>query len=114
MAVPNSRNARRQPGVGGSGSAGLKSKQLDNELLPAAQLLLSDLETVAAWRDDLNCKLRRAELIFELVDVDGVDIDALADEVEAFRQVCRALIECVPGSLIPDAANDLSPDHDDR
>jgi hypothetical protein len=38
MAPPHNRNARRQPGVGGSGSANLTSwEQSDSELLPTAQ-----------------------------------------------------------------------------
>ena len=49
------------------------------------------LETVADWQDDLNARINRAQLRFELI---GFDIDeqrALYAEGQAFKRVCRAL-----------------------
>jgi hypothetical protein len=57
------------------------------------------LEIIIAWRDELAVRIRRRQLLFELVDcgvgLDPVDYDAeierLKTEVGDFVRVCRAL-----------------------
>ena len=55
--------------------------------------LTDDLEIVADWRDELRCRIRRAQFRFEYVGLAIEEQDSLAAEVEAFKQVCRALTE---------------------
>ena len=53
----------------------------------------TDRQVIDAWRDDLLFRLRRAHLVFELVDVDPDTVRdlELADEVALFRAVSTAL-----------------------
>jgi hypothetical protein len=52
----------------------------------------TDLETIEAWRDDLNARLGRAHLTFEFVGcLDAEDQQQLEAEVSVFNQVCQAL-----------------------
>jgi hypothetical protein len=118
MAPPHNRNARRQPGVGGSGSANLTSwEQSDSELLriaqgslaPAAKRLLADLEIIAEWREDLTSRMARAQLVLETIGLSREQHDALIHECEAFKRLCRVLADSLPGSLVEAAA-----DHEER
>jgi hypothetical protein len=53
---------------------------------------IADLADIADWRDELQSKLHRAQLIFELVDCTHTDeLGALAAKVEVFKQVCDGL-----------------------
>jgi hypothetical protein len=74
--------------------------------MTAAEKLIADLEVIADWGDELEGKVRRAAFIFELVDVDAVDVDALTNEIATFKAVCRALAARIPGSLVGTAAVD--------
>jgi hypothetical protein len=61
---------------------------------PATKVLPTDLdalEAIADWRDDLFARIRRAQLRFELIGLDGEEIDALAAEATAFKRCCRGL-----------------------
>ena len=51
---------------------------------------IDDLDTIGIWKRDIQERIDRAALVFELVDVD-VDMDVLAAEVSDFTAVCRAL-----------------------
>jgi hypothetical protein len=68
--------------------------------MTAAEQLVADLEIIADWCDELKGKVRRAAFIFELVDVDAVDVDALTNEIATFKAVCYALAARTPGSLV--------------
>jgi hypothetical protein len=48
------------------------------------------LETIAAWKEDLLARIRRAQLMFELVNCD-IDIGPLVDELTDFKRVCACL-----------------------
>jgi hypothetical protein len=52
---------------------------------------LDQLEDIADWRDDLTARIRRARLRFELIGLDGKDIDALLQEATAFKRCCRGV-----------------------
>ena len=53
----------------------------------------ADLAIIADWKDELTAKIDRAKLYLELVGLDHVEQDdLLADEVQAFKQLCRALM----------------------
>jgi hypothetical protein len=52
----------------------------------------SDLAVIADWRDELHAKIRRAQMRLELVDLDLDEQTDIADEVQAFKQLCRALM----------------------
>jgi hypothetical protein len=52
----------------------------------------SDLAVIADWRDELHAKIRRAQMRLELVGLDHEEQDLLADEVQAFKQLCSALM----------------------
>jgi hypothetical protein len=52
--------------------------------------LTDQLEQIACWRDELRRKIWRAQVIFEQVDFD-YDFDALQQEVEDFKRVCRTI-----------------------
>jgi hypothetical protein len=49
------------------------------------------LETIADWKDNLRARIARARLRFELVRLDEDKQDELVNEVEQFKNVCRAL-----------------------
>jgi hypothetical protein len=54
---------------------------------------------MADWQDDLQSRVNRAYLIFELVDCSRTDdFDALKAEVILFNQVCTFLTE---GKMLP-------------
>jgi hypothetical protein len=56
-----------------------------------------DLAAIADWREELDSRVRRAHLTFELVDCSRrEEFDALTAEVELFKQVCSALAEGKP------------------
>jgi hypothetical protein len=54
--------------------------------------LTHDLAAIADWKDELQRKIRLAQLKFELVDC-FAERDALVAEVEAFKEVCAHLCE---------------------
>lgn len=62
------------------------------------QRLTRDLEAIVEWRDELQSRIHRAQLRFELCGLDADEQEALAAEVSAFLQVCRALSESVGSS----------------
>ena len=49
------------------------------------------LAAMADWRDELQSRIRRAELRFEHVGLDADEQDALAAQVAEFNQVCCGL-----------------------
>ena len=65
---------------------------------------LKDIELLADWRDELQAKLRRAELQWEYIGID-VGLEGLCDEIAAFNQVVAGLGE---------QQRRDAPDHDDR
>jgi hypothetical protein len=52
-----------------------------------------DLETVADWKDDLQKRIRRAELCFELIGFGQDEMEDLQAEAQRFREVCARLAE---------------------
>ena len=54
---------------------------------------LSDLETVAAWKEDLNTRLRRAELCFQTIGLSDERREELIHEANCFKRVCQFLAE---------------------
>jgi hypothetical protein len=48
------------------------------------------LEIIADWKEDLQTRIKRAQLRFELLDAD-LDLTALQEEVDHFKRACRAL-----------------------
>jgi hypothetical protein len=67
---------------------------LNSQPLTKAQADLLDrleiVEQLSRWKLDLQARLWRTQQTFMLVDVDH-DFGPLADEVEAFKRVCRVL-----------------------
>jgi hypothetical protein len=60
----------------------------------AAKVVAPDieiLETIAAWKEDLRARIRRAELRFELLDAE-FDFSDLQEEVADFVRACRAVM----------------------
>jgi hypothetical protein len=58
--------------------------------------LTDDLAAIADWRDELQRKIRLAQLKFELVDCfDTAEQEALEIEVDAFKAVCARLGEAM-------------------
>jgi hypothetical protein len=51
---------------------------------------IDDLDTIGSWKQDIQERIDRAQLVFELVNVD-VDMDGLAAEVSDFNAVCHVL-----------------------
>ena len=49
------------------------------------------LEIIADWQDDLQQRIARQELIFELVDCGDRGIDLLFEEVATFKRCCQAI-----------------------
>ena len=91
MAIPHSRMSRLTPGVGPGSTSKPSSVELERRI--------QDLETMAAWREELADRIRRTELCFEFVGLDPEDQDRLHHEVESFKCVCRLLAES--GSVAP-------------
>jgi hypothetical protein len=54
------------------------------------QVRIEDLEALADWRDELQSRIRRSQLIFEFVDCYHRD-ETLAAEVKMFKEVCEGL-----------------------
>jgi hypothetical protein len=96
-------NAER-PAAAVTANGPLKSDPLPREISPTVNRLLAhyqearrrlerridDLDTIADWKRDLQERIARAQLVFEIVDVD-VDMDGLAGEVSDFKTVCHAI-----------------------
>jgi hypothetical protein len=61
--------------------------------------LMAELELVFDWRDELVCRMQRAQEIVETVGLSRDLHDALLAEAHFFIRVCRALAERMPGSL---------------
>jgi len=56
--------------------------------------LTNDLAVIADWKDELQRKIRLAQLKFEMVDCfNAAEQEALEIEVEVFKEVCRRLGE---------------------
>jgi hypothetical protein len=49
------------------------------------------LEQMAAWREDLTIRIRRATLKFELIGLDPMEQAALERESAEFNRSCRVL-----------------------
>jgi hypothetical protein len=49
---------------------------------------LDALEVIADWKEDLLRRIRRRQLIYELVTVAG-EQDRLIDEVQTIKRVCK-------------------------
>src|SRR5262245_31314499 len=61
---------------------------------PRLDRLTDDLAAIADWKDELQRKIRLAQLKFELIDCfDTDEQDAIEAEVHAFKQVCARLSE---------------------
>ena len=58
--------------------------------------LTDDLAAIADWKDELQRKIRVAQLTFEFVDCFD-EQEALRAEVEVFKKVCRCLGETMEG-----------------
>jgi hypothetical protein len=63
----------------------------DLEQLDASRERLETLDCLLDWRIELLARARRAQLIFELVDINTDEIDAVAEEMSAFNRICRQL-----------------------
>jgi hypothetical protein len=55
--------------------------------------LISDLETIADWKEDLNTRLRRAELCFQTIGLSDERREELIHEANCFNRVCQFLAE---------------------
>jgi hypothetical protein len=55
---------------------------------------IETLETVAAWKESLQTRLRLARLRFELIGGNTEEVVSLGAEVEDFRRLCSVLKEC--------------------
>jgi hypothetical protein len=56
--------------------------------------MTDDLAAIADWKDELQRKIRLAQLKFELVDCfDAETLEALEAEVRDFKEVCARLCE---------------------
>jgi hypothetical protein len=53
--------------------------------------LTSNLSLIADWRDELEGRIRRAALRFELCGLDAEEQEQLTEEVFGFTSLCRAL-----------------------
>jgi hypothetical protein len=60
--------------------------------LAASRARLQTLDCLLGWRLDVLARSRRAQLIFELVDVDAPELDVAVAEMTAFNRICRALV----------------------
>jgi hypothetical protein len=63
---------------------------MDFEKLSAARKRIEALSTVLDWHTDLLARIRRAQLIFELIDFEHCDHE-LELEVRHHLRVCRQL-----------------------
>lgn len=54
--------------------------------------VLEAFETLADWREDLDARIDRAQLRFELVGFDIEEQRALYTEGQAWKRVCSALL----------------------
>jgi hypothetical protein len=79
--------------TGKSAEAASSSSSTQQLSLADIEGRIGDLETIAEWRDDLDSRLRRAELRFELVGLDAEEQELLHAEVETFKLVCELLGE---------------------
>jgi hypothetical protein len=61
------------------------------EQLAASRERLETLDCLLDWYLDLGPRVRRAQLRFELCDVDTPELDAVEAEVLDFNRICRAL-----------------------
>ena len=52
-------------------------------------IALDQLETFATWKEDLQERIRRTRLRFELDGVSPEEIIALSAETESFKRACR-------------------------
>jgi hypothetical protein len=59
--------------------------------LDSSHVDLDTLERMADWRHSLTCRIRRAQLRFELADCELPELHDLAREARDFTQCCRAL-----------------------
>jgi hypothetical protein len=79
--------------TGKSAAAASSSSSTQQLSLADIKGRIGDLETIAEWRDDLDSRLRRAELRFELVGLDAEEQELLHAEVETFKLVSELLGE---------------------
>jgi hypothetical protein len=73
---------------------GMTAQQQVNTGSDAAEVVAPDidiLETIADWKEDLQARIRRTELRFELLDAE-LDFSDLQEEVADFVRTCRALM----------------------
>ena len=50
------------------------------------------LAVIADWKAELLAKIDRTQMCFELIGLDPEEQADIADEVQAFKQLCRALM----------------------
>jgi hypothetical protein len=62
--------------------------------------LTDKLATIADWKDDLQARMGRTQLIVEAIGLSAERHDELIAEARAFIRVCDALAENVHGSLV--------------
>lgn len=67
--------------------------------------LTAMLGMMAAWREDLQARMVRGQLILETIGL-STDHDALIREARAFLQVCRVLVDRIPDSLVQSKARE--------
>jgi hypothetical protein len=83
-------------GVHKNNQSGRTIFHLDNPAGLSAQAFIGkrtdELAFVADWKAELLAKIDRAQMCFELVGLDHHEQDLLADEVKAYKQLCRALM----------------------
>lgn len=60
--------------------------------------LTDDLSVLADWKEDLDSKIARARLRFELIGFDAEEQEQLEAEGQAFLHVCRCLAAATVGS----------------
>jgi hypothetical protein len=97
---PPPKNAKAARGGGGLAEAigkrkpvsftpGNRKVQLPN--LTSAHVDLDTLEVMAKWRHSLTCRIRRAQLRFELADCELPELHDLKREVGDYSKCVRAL-----------------------
>ena len=55
--------------------------------------LISDLEIIADWKEDLTARLQRAELCFQTIGLSDECREELIHEANCFKRVCQFLAE---------------------
>ncbi len=65
---------------------------LDPDTIDKLARHTDDLAIIADWKAELLAKIDRAQMRLELVGLDREEQDLLADEVQIFKGVCRALM----------------------